>query len=639
LIVPHALSTRVTYRHMGLARELAAIRVCEHPQQKNRATCPAVSLLDRCLEVSENLLRGTTNRIEVNPEFAKIADVLTAATEGQRKHERRTGYATASLHFVERMLGLTQLPSVRKIRTAGKNIGFTDERRRARPCGTYSTPDFIVQAMFEELFSAIDKDKKAQVAILDLSLEAGHFALAAKSWVSPKRVIRFYGVDRDPVAVEIASQILQFVSRSEKSNNFHFLCSSQDSFFDPLPPSWPRQYTAVIGNPPWAARKPEVSDLLREKFWPLLRSHYDVYLAFIVQAHRLLKPGGYLSYVVPSGFLCNQTATPIRQLLLEEYEILSVTSYPQRSFIEVPCLIPVSFLARKKRQRDSVNLPTRIISQDVGLGGPDRPRGVQRGTFTENWKKLPSFVINPLARADTKFLISGLCGVPLAELGKVCSGARLSRTRPRCPSQGFLGVHARDLRPYHACLRSSTRYPSREAVFDRPPHTDAIESEKVVFQELRYMTHRQRLVAAVSSRGTHPVSTAALFLPNDRRYVHFFAALFNSALANAWYKLRDLNRAIKISYLRQLPVPWDIRRWRRIDRVARRCARLRTFLHGHLESCTLRDEHETLVTRFPKWMARLGKYQEQIDVEVFDLYKVSKARRSIALRVATARVF
>jgi len=176
-------------------------------------------------------------------------------------------------------------------------------------------------------------------------------------------------------------------------------------------------------------------------------------------------------------------------------------------------------------------------------------------------------------------------------------------------------------------------------VFDRPPHTDAIESEKVVFQELRYMTHRQRLVAAVSGRGTHPVSTAALFLPNDPRYVHFFAALFNSALANAWYKLRDLNRAIKISYLRQLPVPCDARKWQRIDRVARRCARLRAFLHGRLESCTLRDEHETLVERFPKWMERLGKYQEQIDVEVFELYKISKARRSVARRVGAARVF
>src|SRR5260370_33542428 len=100
-----------------------------------------------------------------------------------------------------------------------------------------------------------------------------------------------------------------------------------------------------------------------------------MYLAFMLRAHALLRPGGYLAYVVPSGFLFNCTAAPIRRLLLEQYEILSLTTYPQRSFIEVPCIIPISFLARKKERRDKRVLFTKIRNEHTGLGGPYRRRG------------------------------------------------------------------------------------------------------------------------------------------------------------------------------------------------------------------------------------------------------------------------
>jgi N-6 DNA Methylase len=602
---------------------------------------PAIALLDRCLQVSERMLTGEKSDFEKGSELARIAEVLRAAAKCQEVEDERAAYTLATLHFVERTLGLNELGSSngKKRPTTGRINNFCDERRRARECGTYSTPDFIVSSMLRELFAGLEQARLNDTEILDLSMEAGHFALATKKWASRGRSVRFYGVDQDRIAVEVASRLLSFALAGQKAATFSFNSCCRDSLLNPLPRNWPQQYDAVVGNPPWIARKPVVSNLLRKQFWPLLRGHFDVYLAFILRAHALLKPGGFLTYVVPSGFLFNCTAAPVRRLLLEQYEILSLTSYPQRSFIEVPCIIPISFLARKKWYPSlSVGL-TRIRNEHTGLGGPNRPRGGVSVRVSDIWKRLPDCGMNPLARAETEFLTFGLRGTPLGNLGRVSFGARLARLGPYATASRFKAIHACDLRPYHACLRRGMVYRPEDTVFDRPPDRQVIEREKVVFQELRYMTHGQRLVAAVADAGTYPVSTAGFFLPADTRYVNFFAGLLNSALANAWYKLHDLNRAIKISYLRKLPVPVNVKKWEQIAKLARQCIRLRMFFHDRVTSCTQREEAKWLAMEFPRRWNQLVRCQRQIDLRIFELYRIPRGKRASVSRLAVARIF
>jgi hypothetical protein len=452
LIVRGALSTRVTYKHLELACELAVKGCFNVSHSHTRPGSPTLSLLERCLHASENLLNGDTKDFERDAGLAQIAHVLTAASGYDRAEEKRSSYALAALHFVERTLGLTtRAPRPGKRHRVPGRMRFCLERRRARECGTYSTPDFIVQSMLGELFFALEQDKEEFVDVMDLSIEGGHFPLAMRRWAARKREVRFYGVDQDPVAVELTTRIQRFALLDQGDGGLVFTSSCQDGLLDPLPPKWPRQYAVVVGNPPWIARKSRVTELLRKKFWPLLRGHYDIYLAFMLRAHELLKPGGYLSYVVPSGFLSNCTAAPIRRLLLEQYDILSLTTYPQRSFIEVPCIIPISFLARKKHRPSVVVACTRITNEEVGLGGPNRPRGSTTVRIADIWKRLPDCVINPLIRHGTEFLVVELPGVPLGSLGKVSSGARLGLST-RCASPiTFQAVHARDLRPFHTC--------------------------------------------------------------------------------------------------------------------------------------------------------------------------------------------
>ena len=263
-------------------------------------------LLDVCLRISEELLAGPMREKSDQEMEGRLASVLqAAAAEQATTHSSRLRYALAALHFVERTLGFeisrgarnrTRLKNVGV--TAGKCVVISEERRRRQPCGTYSTPDFIVQAMMEDLFGFLRSERVGSADVLDLSMEAGHFPIMCSALRPDWLQLRFFGIDRDPAAVMIVKRIAQFALKDSKENAYRLRTARQNSLFDPLPRYWPRRFKAVIGNPPWRRLDAEGTQLLRERHGPLLRGHDERYLAFMLRAHELLKPGGYLCYVV-----------------------------------------------------------------------------------------------------------------------------------------------------------------------------------------------------------------------------------------------------------------------------------------------------------------------------------------------------
>jgi hypothetical protein len=483
--------------------------------------------------------------------------------------------------------------------------------------------------------SGIDR---ARAHILDLSAEAGHFALAVAARESSTKPVAFYGLDRDPQALAVTRRLLAFQLEESPPRRFQLRTSCQDSLTQEVPETWPPNYDVVIGNPPWRPLQlPELQSLPAE-FRCHLRARPDVFLAFMLRAHELLAPGGLLCHVIPSSFLFNRNAAAVRRLLLDEYEILNLTLYPQSSFVEKTCLIPVSFLARKKAAQASNCGRTTISYPSVSLGGKNRPRRVYRARVANVWRQLPHSVLHPLARADCMFLLRSP-GEPLEAFGTLQTGAKLGRKRRFHPPRNFLGIHARGIQPFHACSRQLTTYPRDEARFDRGLVDGFLDCVKVVYKDLRYMTHRRFLVAAVAGPGVYPVSTASFFAPEAPSHADFFAALLNSSVANAWYKLHDASRSIKICHLRSLPVMDDATRWQRIGELGQECTRERDLLHRYLSCCGVRNEDRLLAKRFPQAYARLVKLQQAIDEEIFRLYGLSDRRRKVILHLSEARVF
>jgi len=644
-----SMSTRVTYRHLPLAREAAEVLVRNRPHNSspNIRESPAVELLDMCLRISEELLAESATGKAYEEMEARVARVLkTASTEQAVIRSSRIRYALAALHFAERTLGFEISKTARYgtyskngHRTAGKHLVISEGRLRGQHCGAYSTPDFIVQAMVQDLFGFLRSERVSSADFLDMSMEGGHFPLMCSALRPRWLQLRFLGIDRDPAAVTIVKRIAQFAFKECKGNGYALQTASQNSLFDPLPRHWPRQFMAVLGNPPWRRREAEGTQLLRQRHGHLLRGHDERYLAFILRAHELLRPGGYLCYLVPSGFLFNSNAAPVRKLLLEQYDILSLCIYPQRSFVEVPCVIPISFIARKRSRSSPARPLTRIQHHKNQLGGPDRPRGTHTISAASLWRRLPGHVFHPTARRNCGFLLSDFGGQKLQDFGRLQLGPRLVRVDGHAPPCAFRAIQARDIRPFHACLRNARLCQPDEPRFKIAPDARFILADKVVFQELRYMTHRQRLVAGVAGPGTYPVSTASMFLPGSYSAAHFFAALLNSAVANAWYKLHDVSRSIKLIRLRQFPVVQSNEAWERISALAMTCSELRRSFHRRLRECTVPLEENVLADRFPSEYSRLRECKTEIDREIFDLYQITGTQRKIAIEFAAARVF
>src|SRR5262249_11723485 len=143
---------------------------------------------------------------------------------------------------------------------------------------------------------------------------------------------------------------------------------------------------------------------------------------------------------------------------------------------------------------------------------------------------------------------------------------------------------------------------------------------KVVIQELRYMTHRDRLVAATAKPGVCAVSTAMMFRPNHQTQCDFFTALLNSHVANAWYKMRDVSRSIKLAHLRQFPVPYEPALWERVSQLARDCRRLRMQFHRSIPVCTIANESEVLLQRFGHRFKSFLDRRNMIEELIFNLY-------------------
>ena len=329
----------------------------------------------------------------------------------------------------------------------------------------------------------------------------------------------------------------------------------------------------------------------------------------------------------------------MRQLLLENYDILNLTLYPQGSFVELSCVIPISFLARKRECTLNRRPSTRVKYHPTLLGGSERPRISYIVQGAHVWKKLPGCVFHPYATSANEFLCTDLPGKNLSNWGTLVGGAHLGDSVKRKPPSDFKGIHARHIRAFHVCLRQTPTYSKAVARFERPPDASWIDGNKVVIQELRYMTHRERLVAACAGSGTCAVSTAMMFFPHDRTLCDFFAALLNSQLANAWYKLRDVSRSIKLTYLRELPVPFDVNSWQKISSLARECQVMRADFHRKLPLCTVNNEQKLLKEKFGKKFNAFVECRNEMEQKVFDLYQLSRSRRTAACKLSETRVF
>jgi tRNA1(Val) A37 N6-methylase TrmN6 len=603
------------------------MRVLEAVEEGSGSTGPVSAALAKFARLCFNTFSGKPNIILGN--FSKV--LLDLADYSAQLYPQKPRWAIEAeivLHLSERLLG-----TARPTDAASKaQAAIAVHRVRRRDCGTYSTPNYIVDDLICRVLAVLrrsGRSRQTPCRIVDLSVEAGHFPLVlAGQKVRPG--VEFFGFDRDPEAIALSSIILSQVS-GLGGDGFRYHLKLADSVAPPFNHDLAGGADAVIGNPPWKTLHPTDVSPLREAYAPFLQGRFDVYLSFILRADELLRPGGVLGFVLPSAFLYNDNATKVRQFLLEKYDPIHLSTYCRRTFVELPSVAPVTIVLKKHLGRSLRRHSTRNIFRS--FAEPVRPEKLERFDAHTLWGRPPRYIYSHIATQPTGWVNEPCQGrASLAELGSFSTGAKLSRLAKLATDVDFIAIGASNLCQFHVDRTAGVVYKAGDCAFERRPAADHLLSPKVFFQTVRCVSLPRRLVAAAGKDGELSCSTAAMFAPTDTSLVDFFVGLLNSAMVNAWYKAEDHNHGIKISVLKRLTIPFDPTAWRAIGKLARCLARTQGTIHTNRKGCgalcspgldSPNDTKAPLLT--------------ELDDRIFELFKISRPERSRYLRLSQLR--
>jgi tRNA1(Val) A37 N6-methylase TrmN6 len=627
------LSSRVTHSKLGQIHAASAEYWSRTPSH-SRPPLP-LWIADVTLGFARHAIAGRVPRIH-DPSLELLWRILDQGAKANSPDMPRWfAFLEAALHMSERMLGVR----VAKTRTAGSALKIEPLRTRGQPCGAYATPQFIVDSLLEEVFSIVSTE--SPVDMLDLSVEAGQFPVSVAARAPDKARINFYAVDRDPTALKLTRKLFDFVGGYVQPRT-HLALTCRDSLLDSLPARWPRQFDVVLGNPPWAGSRNAYNRDIKDAFAPHLSHNFDLYLAFLLRAAQYVRPGGTLAIVIPSTLLFNDSAQATREFILNHFDIVSVRLFPRRSFIEVPCLIPISIVLSKRKQEEErgTSRKTLISYHPHELGGVLRPRTSSLSLASKHWQKSPTKCFHPLVGAQYERYLAHFKALPrLSDFGKVLGAAKLENFKTVPLKREFRGFHARDIRGFHACGKECRSYQTNGSYFASAPQDSYLDARKVVFQNFRYMTHERRLVAATIGPGQYGVSTAAQFVPTEQASTDFYTALLNSSVINSWFKLGDVSRAIKLAHVREIPVALDDSLLTEINKSSVRCHVVCSILHKKLLKCTFVDRKTVALRAHTSLVDELEQCVRKIDQLFFDMYKLSNSQRKMAAEVSQMRVF
>lgn len=308
-------------------------------------------------------------------------------------------------------------------------------KRKAQ--GIYYTPKIIVDFLLDEsLEKLIQRRTKGQpLRILDPACGSGSFLIAAYDRLieAQNRVAQtslydsfeilqgsLYGVDIDEQAVEVAQLNLLLKALVEKTllptlqqnlkhgNSLIFgePIELQDIFgaevYDNKPFNYSKEmpsvftnggFDLVIGNPPYVfARGGSFENNVKEFY----KDHYQVaqyqlntYALFIERAFQLLKPGGYLAFIVPNTWLTIQTFSGLRKFLLENTSTLKIINIFDKVF-------------------SAANVDTCLLIAEKGTGGDVVLGEITNGGVEEigHFAKLdftaPEYMINIALQKDVE---------------------------------------------------------------------------------------------------------------------------------------------------------------------------------------------------------------------------------------------
>jgi Type I restriction-modification system methyltransferase subunit len=392
--------------------------------------------------------------------------------------------------------------------------------------GSYYTPDAVVK----DLLSSVEKKPKAA---LDPCCGSGSFLLGlARDFGLGLDTL--FGVDVDEIAVFITRfNLLNFFPEAQVMPKVFVGDALKTKFhFD-------KALDLVISNPPWGAMK---NSKCNRHYADLLNSS-ESFSMFILHSLSLLKPEGNLVFLLPESFLNIKSHRRIRQIVLKDNALISVSVFG-RIFGNV--LSKVIKVVVRKGSQEEQKVKVRI---ENGLAYE-----VEQKQFVQNH----DFIINVYANEKDWKLLEKLDLVPHLTL--------------EGHSQWALGIVTgnnskfisdKPLEGYEKVFRGSDvdvmrmKKPSTYIHYERKGFQQVADDALFrVKEKLIYRFISQRLVFAFDDSQCLTLNSANILIPQIEGYdMMLIAAFLNSEAHQFLFQKRFSTHKVLQNDLKTLPFP------------------------------------------------------------------------------------
>jgi len=299
----------------------------------------------------------------------------------------------------------------------GENETHVEEKKTKRKSqGIYYTPAFVTKYIVGQtvgkylIENGYNPSKPPRV--LDMACGSGSFLIEAFDVIdnfvakqrgqAQKQEVDFsdrvrqlevlqnciYGVDKDKQAVEVArlNLLLRGLHTREKLPMLDNIANGDSLKSDTYPFHFPKViqeggFDVIIGNPPYVRQ-----ETLGEEFKTYAKQNFetfagtaDLYVYFIEQAHKLLKPNGLFGMIVSNKWIRSSYGKALREYLTKNSQILEIIDFGELPVFSNAATFPVIIITRKKlsenqnfiyaqiKRLDFDSLPAEVTNEGVIL--------------------------------------------------------------------------------------------------------------------------------------------------------------------------------------------------------------------------------------------------------------------------------
>jgi hypothetical protein len=367
---------------------------------------------------------------------------------------------------------------------------------------------------------------------------------------------------------------------ADRHRFLHWPITFPEVFFDAEgSPSAEGGFDAVIGNPPWdmvrgdsgdagtrlerRADARQLTDFVRESgvYRVETRAHANRYQLFVERALQLVRPGGRVGLVLPSGIASDAGAAPLRRFLFDRADVDEITGLDNRDAI-FPIHRSVRFvlLACTAGRRTSQIRCRFGISRPEALERDDAAGVTLTRSFLSRLSGSDDLGIPEIgSEMDLRLLerISGLHPrLGSADGWNAHFGRELNASDDRAHFEPFENCHTarpviegKQIDPFRVHVDRS-RCQLKAGAPDRVPRRI-----RVAYRDVASATNRLTLIAALVP--ARVVTTHTLFClktPLTLDAQHVLCGLLNSYVANYLVRFR-VNTHVTVSLVSRLPVP------------------------------------------------------------------------------------